>query len=154
MIYYDERWMTIRWDDSVKAVWSEYKGYAEGEEFRAGHEAGLRLQREKGTSRWLCDARNMAPIRQVDQHWLNTDWVPRGIAAGGRWLALVSPKAAVARMSVKQVVSNVNDIKFVTNYFDNMEAARDWLRKETTLWTSPARNGAAAAVKAQPKPPT
>jgi hypothetical protein len=43
MMYYNERWLTIRWDDSVKAVWTEYKGYAEGEEYRAGHEAGLKV---------------------------------------------------------------------------------------------------------------
>lgn len=132
MIHYDERWLTIRWDDSVRAVWTEYKGYAEGEEFRAGHEAGLSLLRQKRTSRWISDARLLAPIRQVDQHWLNTDWVPRGIAAGWRWLAIVSPKAAVARLSVKQVINNINTISFVTSYFDDMEAARSWLRNETT----------------------
>ncbi len=133
MIYYDERWLTIRWDASVYAVWTEYKGYAEAEEYRAGHEAGLALLRQKGTSRWISDARHLAPIRQVDQEWLNTDWVPRGIASGWRWLAIVSPRAAVARMSVKQVISRIGDISFVTNYFDSMEAARLWLRTETTL---------------------
>lgn len=132
MFYYNERWLTIRWDDSVSAVYTVYKGYAEGDEFREGHEAGLRLLRQKRTSRWISDARQLAPIRQVDQQWLNTDWVPRGIAAGWRWLAIVSPEAAVARMSVRQVVSNINTISFVTNYFDSMEMARSWLRNETT----------------------
>ena len=133
MIYYDERWITIRWDDSVKAVWTEYKGYAEGEEYREAHEVALRLLREKRTSRWLCDARHLAPIRQVDQQWLNTDWVPRGVAAGARWLALVSPKAMVAQLSVKQIIRSINHMSFVTNYFDDIDLARDWLRHETTL---------------------
>jgi hypothetical protein len=133
MIYYDERWLTIRWDDSVHAVWAEYKGYAEGEEFRAGHEVGLNLLRQKRASRWVSDARQLAPVRQVDQEWTNNDFFPRGIAFGWRWLAIVSPKAAVARMSAKQVISKINKTNFTTNNFDSMEAARAWLRNETTL---------------------
>lgn len=58
--------------------------------------------------------------------------MPRGIAAGWCWLAIVSPKATVARLSVRQVINNINNMSFVTSYFDDMEAARSWLRNETT----------------------
>jgi hypothetical protein len=131
VIYFNERWLVIRWDESIQAVWAEYKGYAEGEEFRAGHEAGLNLLRRRRTSRWLSDARLLAPISQTDQHWMNTDWVPRMIAAGLRWAAVVSPRAAVSRLSVKQIVSKINNVNFVTDNFDDMEVARSWLRSQT-----------------------
>lgn len=129
----DERWITVRWDDSVQAVWLEYKAYAEGEEFRAAHEVALSLVRQKRSSRWLSDSRLLAPITQADQRWMNTDFIPRMIAAGGRWVAIVSPKAAVARLSVKQLASKINGINFVTNNFDDIETARRWLLTETTL---------------------
>ena len=57
--------------------------------------------------------------------------VPRAIAAGIRSMALVSPQAALARMSVKRIMSQVKDVALVTCYFDDLEAARTWLRNPT-----------------------
>lgn len=133
MVYYNERWLTLRWDETIQAVWAEYKGYAEGEEYRAGYEAGLSLLRQKRACRWLSDARLMAPISQADQRWLNSEWIPRMIAAGLRWSAVVSPRAAVARLSVKQIVSKINNMTLVTDHFDEVEAARHWLRTQPTV---------------------
>jgi hypothetical protein len=130
VIYYDERWVTIRWDETIQAGWAEYKGYAEGEEFRAAYEANLQLLRQKRACRWLSDARLLAPISQADQRWLNNDWLPRMIAAGLRWSAVVSPRAAVSRLTVKQIVSKINNVSLVTDHFDDLEAARSWLRSQ------------------------
>lgn len=128
MIIYDERWITVRWDESLKASWAEAKAYAEGEEFRAGYNAILELCRQKRNNRYLADARNLAPISQADQRWLNEEWFPQILAAGVRSMAIVMPKSAVARLSARQILSNINDITFVTNHFDDLEAARAWLR--------------------------
>lgn len=128
MIYYDERWLTIHWDESTQAVWMEWKEYAEGEEFRSALDAGISLVRRKRTSRWLADLRRLGPVRQVDQQWANEDWFPRAIAAGVRFMALVSPTASVSRLSVKQIMSKVRDIELVTNNFADLAQARTWLR--------------------------
>ncbi len=58
--------------------------------------------------------------------------MPRGIAVGWRWLAIVSPEAAVARLTVRQVVNKTNNVSFVTDYFDDMDSARTRLRSDTT----------------------
>ncbi len=109
----------------------QWKRYAEGQDFRSGLDAGLALVRQKGTSRWLADLRQLGPVRQDDQQWANADWFPRAIAGGVRYMALVSPRAAVARLSVKQVMSRVNDANLITAHFDDLEAARAWLRNPT-----------------------
>lgn len=128
MVIYDERWLTVRWDESLKVAWAEAKAYAEGEEFRAGYSAILELCRRKRNSRYLADARNLAPISQADQRWLNEEWFPQILAAGVRSMAIVMPKSAVARLSARQILNKVNNITFVTNHFDDLEAARAWLR--------------------------
>lgn len=128
MIHYNERWLTIHWDESTQAVWMEWKAYVEGEDFRSGLDTGLSLIRQKRAYRWLADLRRLGPIRQVDQQWTSDDWFPRAVAAGVRFMALVSPTAAVSRLSVKQIMSKVKDIELVTSNFDDMEDARAWLR--------------------------
>lgn len=131
MLYYDKRWMTVRFDESAQAVLQEWKGYAEGEEYRSGLDVLIDLMRQKNSCRLLADCRQLGPIAQVDQHWTRQDWEPRAVAAGLRFVAIVSPKAAVARLSIKQMVAKVNNIEVTTNHFDDLESARAWLRNAT-----------------------
>jgi hypothetical protein len=128
VVVYNARWITIRWDESLKASWAEAKAYAEGEELRAGYNAMLELCRQKRNSRYLADARNLAPVSQTDQRWLNEEWFPQIMAAGVRFMAIVMPKSAVARLSARQILSTIDTITIVTNHFDDIEAARAWLR--------------------------
>lgn len=131
MAYFDKRWITVRFDESIQAVCLEWKGYAEGEEYRSGFDAGIKLLRQKGANRWLGDCRLLGPITQADQLWMNKDWHPRAAAAGMRWVALVSPQAAVARLSIKYIITKVHHTDLVFNYFDDLESARAWLRSPT-----------------------
>ena len=128
MIVFDEHWLTVRWDESLQASFAEHKGYAEGAELRAGYNAIISLCQRKRNRRHLGDARQLAPVSQADQRWINTEVFPQLIGAGIRFMAIVSPKAAVARLTVRQVMSKVNEVSLVTHHFDDLEAARDWLR--------------------------
>lgn len=128
MIYYDEPWLTVHWEEPLQAVWMQWKRYVEGNDYRAGLDAGVSLIREKNASRWLADLRHLGPVRQEDQQWTNTDWFPRAVAAGVRYMALVAPRAAVSRLSVRQIMSRVNDVNLITAHFDELEPARAWLR--------------------------
>lgn len=131
MIFFNQRWLTVHWDDEIQAVWMEWKGYSEAEEYRSGLDAGAELVRQKRANRWLADMRLLGPVRQEDQDWSNQIWFPRAIAAGVRYMALVSPQAAVARMSVKRIMRRVKDVELVTSYFDEYAPARAWLSNPT-----------------------
>ncbi len=133
MSYFDKRWMTIHFDTSLLAVCVEWKGYAEGEDFRSGFNRGIELLQQRRASRWLADCRLQGPITQADQQWMNQDWHPRAVAAGMRWVALVSPQSAVARLSVKSIVTKINNVDLVLHVFADMESARDWLRTPLPL---------------------
>ncbi|MFO0578174.1 MAG: STAS/SEC14 domain-containing protein [Polyangia bacterium] len=128
MIVYDSHWLTIRWDESLKATHFEVKGYAESEEFRAGMGQLLALCQRKRNSRYLADTRLMAAVTQSDQRWVNEVYVPAMIAAGVRYQAVIMPKSAVARLSAKYVLAKINEVTLTTNYFDDVETARAWLR--------------------------
>lgn len=131
MVVFDESWLTVSWDEYCQAVRLEWKSYVEGEQARLGLDTGLQLLQRKRAYRWLADVRRLGPVRQVDQQWINQDWFPRAIAAGLRVLATVSPRSAVARLSVKQIMSKVNDVDLLNGYFDDLEQARNWLRGQS-----------------------
>lgn len=133
MRYYDESWATIRFDGPAHAVWVEWKSYAEGDQYRSVLDAMVEMFRQKRSSRLLADCRNMGPVTQADQQWSNLDWRPRALAAGLRWVAIVSPRAAVARLSIKQMVTTINNVELVTNNFDDLELARTWVRSSPRL---------------------
>jgi hypothetical protein len=129
--YYDERWATVRFDDSVQAVWVEWKAYAEAEQYRSVLDCQIEIFRQKKSSRLLGDCRHFGPVTQLDQQWTHQDWHPRAVVAGLRWIAIVSPRAAVSRLSIKQMVTKINNTELVTGNFDDMELARAWLRSPT-----------------------
>lgn len=131
MHYFDKPWMTIRFDEGLQAVHLEWKRYAEGEEFRAGFNIGLELLQQKKVSRWLGDCRLLGPMTQADQQWINQDWHPRAAAAGMRWVAIVLPKAAVARLGMTSIKARVNQVDLVMSNFADLESARAWLRSPT-----------------------
>jgi hypothetical protein len=128
MIYLDEPWLTVSWDEYCQAIRLEWKMYVEGEQAFKGLEAGLALLHRKRTSRWLADVRHLGPVRQVDQQWINNDWFPRAISGGLRYMATVTPRSAIARMSVRQIMSKVNEVDVINSFFDDLEQARNWLR--------------------------
>lgn len=130
MIFLNERWCTIRWDESIYAVVAEWRAYFEGEEFRASTSVVIDALRRKRTSRYLSDSRLLGPVSQADQRWTHAYWFPQAVDAGMRTMAIVSPKASVARLSLRQIMSKVNDISIVTGHFDDVDAARNWLRSE------------------------
>lgn len=130
MIYLDNAFGTVQWDDTSSAVWVSWKRYADGEDFRSLTNAGIELFVQKKAAKWLGDCRNLGAVTQEDQRWSSEDWLPRLVAAGLTHLAIVSPKKVVAQMAVKTFMTKVQGKQFVTMNFDDFEKARAWLRAQ------------------------
>jgi hypothetical protein len=130
MVHLDEPYLTIHWDQDIRAVWMEWKSpaVATSEQFRRVQNAGIELLRQKGTHKWIADIRNLGPITPADAKFSSDDWFPRALAAGMRWMALVVPKKIVTKMTMKLTMNKVQDTRLVTAYFDELEEARAWLR--------------------------
>jgi hypothetical protein len=128
-IYFDEPFLTIHWEEDGGIVWTESKGPSPGgEPMRRGMEAGLRLIIEKKGHRWFGDARRLSSIDPADVKWINEDWVPRAVAAGLNRMAIVVPKRVVVTLAAKSFLARINGREMASEYFDDFEAARAWLR--------------------------
>jgi hypothetical protein len=127
MIYMDEPFLRVRWDETLSCVVMEWKRFVEGEDFRRGLNTGLKLVQEKHATRWLADLRQIGVIAPEDQEWSNVDWFPRAVVAGLTRMAIVIPENIIAKWSVDRIMNRVHNTNLTVHHFDNVEQARVWL---------------------------
>ncbi|MBV9989060.1 MAG: STAS/SEC14 domain-containing protein [Chitinophagaceae bacterium] len=118
-IYYDaaKNFVVMRWN-----------GYATSAQFREGTEYMLQVLTAHGASKVLADIRDMVLIGMEDQHWLDTDFLPRAIAAGFRAIAMVKPLHYFNKVAVETVSYKVDREKLAISFFENPEEAEAWLQ--------------------------
>ena len=127
MVHKQYPFITIHWDEDIRAVVMEWTKYAISVRFRRALNEGLDLLVEKGAHRWLADLRCLGPVGPKDQEWSNNDWFPRGLAGGITRMALVVPDSTLSRLSVDAIMQQVKYTQLATQYFDSVEEARCWL---------------------------
>jgi len=131
MAHYDERHLTVKYDESIGAVVMEWHEFAEGEPYREGLNAGLDLVKKKGATNWLADLRDMGTVAEADQGWSNEDWFPRALDTTLSHMAIVQPESVVADMSVENIMQEVGDGALTTKYFDDRREATSWLESQS-----------------------
>lgn len=129
MTYLEEPYLIIRWDETLKCVHMQWRGFVEGEKFRAGLDKGLELLKEKKAQRWLADLEQLRVVSLSDQDWMTKNWLPRATASGLRFTANVLPESVIAQMVVNRIKVNAKDDGAA--YFDDMEKAREWLSAQS-----------------------
>jgi hypothetical protein len=127
-LYLDTPYVRVHWDGGGPWMAIEWKAWANSTEYRATHELLLDAIRERRSARLLIDACKARVVSEEDQEWLNSSWIPRAVAAGRRWTALVMPTSALMKTIVENIdkrpsTNNMVEIK----YFDKIADAKTWL---------------------------
>jgi len=117
----------IYFEKDLEAVVMEWNGYSTSVQFREGTELMLRTLVENKCAKVLADIRNMTLIGMEDQHWLETDFLPRAIASGFRAIAIITPVAYFNKVAVETISYKVDKAKLVISYFDNRKSAEEWI---------------------------
>ncbi|HVJ93875.1 MAG TPA: hypothetical protein VM580_28995 [Labilithrix sp.] len=128
MVYFDESFLTIFWEPEDRIVRAQWKSQVDGAGMRRGLEAGLAVITEKKARRWLVDSTTLEMIDPADVKWVNDNWIPRAVKAGLASMAFVLAKKVVMQMSMKSFIARIDDRELGNAYFDNVDAARQWLR--------------------------
>jgi hypothetical protein len=127
MIYYDKPFLIVHYDEAVKCIIMEWKGFAFTNEMREGHNKGLELLKEKKAFRWISDLRLAKTVAEDDQEWLREDWKPRLLEAGMRYSAIIVPQSALGRIQMKTLMERSKDKIAERRYFDDIREAKAWL---------------------------
>jgi len=127
-VYLDEPWLHVRWDAGHGCVQSEWKGFANSAEFRAGLNKVLQAIREEHAIGYVSDTRKIKVIVQEDQKWATETLIPHMAAAGLKRMALVTAPSGLGKITVEEVVHMVNNKGLLLRTFDSKAAAMSWVR--------------------------
>jgi hypothetical protein len=130
MIHFDEPFLTISWDPDDRIICAQWKDEVDSAGLRRGLDAGLALIREKQARRWLVDSRLLGAIDPADVKWVNDEWMPQAAAAGLTAMAFVLARKVVMQLTIKAFVARINEREIANAYFDDIDAARAWLRAQ------------------------
>jgi hypothetical protein len=126
-VYLEAPYVSVRWVSAGRWVHVEWKAWANSPEYRAAHETVLQALREHRCAKNLIDATHARVVSDADQKWLIEEWIPRAIAAGRRWTAVVMPKSALGRTISENIDKRPRPSGTNVQYFQTVEDAAAWL---------------------------
>jgi hypothetical protein len=99
--------------------------------FREVLMTGLNLLQERGVRKWLSDDRNNSVLSAEDSAWSQEFWLPRALAAGWKYWAMLPPTRTRAKLNTTRLVEFVEAMSDVTvELFTDPDAARKWLAQQ------------------------
>lgn len=126
-VYVDEPYLSIRWDGLHRHVFSEWKGFANSEELRAGLLKGIQAITDNRAGAYVSDARKLKVIVHEDQRWIQEKWMPLAMQAGLRRLAFVTAATGLGRLTIEDLVVMVDHHGLESRTFSSLPAARSWV---------------------------
>ncbi len=130
MKYFESKYVEVLFDESINTGIGNWNGFVSGEEYKTGLNKALELLKEKKTHKWIGNLSNMEAITEEDQRWANEVWFPNALAAGMKRLGVVVSKDIFNQMSVEEMLNKVESLDLVTQYFDNLENAKAWMKTQ------------------------
>ncbi|MEA4895112.1 MAG: STAS/SEC14 domain-containing protein [Oscillospiraceae bacterium] len=132
MIYYQQPFAEIEYDQVNQVVIVTYKSYMTSAQLREVFNKGLECVEKYKATKMLADSRNFVTIRQEDQEWINNDYMPRAVKTTIKKFASVLPenmiqKQVLAKMrtdAVKKVPTGSQGQSFAS-----IQEAMNWLTK-------------------------
>jgi len=126
-VYADEPWVSVRWEDEYQSVHTEWKAFANSQEFRSALMKVLDAVRENHAVRYLSDTRKVKVIVHEDQRWADETWFPLVAAAGLKRFAAVTARAGLGKLTVEEVFDAIHLKGFELCKFRTVAEARRWL---------------------------
>lgn len=129
LLYQDES-AKIYWDNEMQGIEFEAIRFVSTTALRATLQRTLDIIRQRKARRFLIGLVNIDCIPMEDLVWAETDWFPRCLQAGIKYVAMVMPKSLSALVAVDKSSSRINpDVSgFVRRFFSDVEEGRQWLK--------------------------
>ena len=123
----DNDHLTLYFHEEKMMVHHTYKPPIGGEYLKEGLNVGVDFLRQYGAKKWLSDNRAIEGHTEQETEWINTDWLPRAIAAGWEFWALVVPHDIAARMNMAEFVNSFYEMGVRVQVFVDLDEAMTWL---------------------------
>jgi len=137
-VHLNEPWLSIHWDHVGQYVLADFKGFCNSVEFRAGTLQILAAIRARSASALISDNRGLEGVSILDQLWLRDTWMPHGVAAGIRRIAVVVAHHGLGKVASTDIITKFGETEFVTRTFESLPEAIDWVTGKVSGKSTPA----------------
>jgi hypothetical protein len=128
LIYFQESFATIEWDEENHWILNTFYGFSNDEQGKINSQKVLELIKLKKARKLIYDHTEALAISKEFQKELIHKFYVEAMQAGLKYRAVVRAKSALYRL----ITSNINEeltkmgLEFAT--FDNLEEAKNWMR--------------------------
>ncbi|HEY9008448.1 hypothetical protein [Ohtaekwangia sp.] len=122
-----KEFLTLNYNDSALAVVAKWLVSPTPDEFRTGLDCMLAAMQRHNTGKLIVDTTFLGAIQEEDQQWASSDWYYRAKEAGYKRVAIILPTEVFTKMSVQDTMDAVREQYVDTGYFDNVDAALEWI---------------------------
>ena len=118
----------IYWNSKECWVHTDRDDFTHGDDLRQSFDKVLEILRDRGCSTILADFTDFMVGNGEDQQWVIDDWFPRAMDAGMRYLAVISPRFRVGKLTTDVVTGKFKHPDLKVAHFNTVEKAVEWLR--------------------------
>jgi len=122
-LVYEDDVLRVYWNERGKYFLSDWLGvFRKGATLRRAYQACIEQARARRPSVWLADTTKIPVLDPVDAKWVAEWFLPEFARAGVRYMAGVSPQAAVSRMSTKRATEGHESVLEISTHATRAEA--------------------------------
>ncbi|HKR06423.1 MAG TPA: STAS/SEC14 domain-containing protein [Bacteroidia bacterium] len=131
-VIFEKPFLKIVADDDKELIHLRWINFAQSDEFREGLNFALDYVRKNKIKRWLANLRDMSIIKEADRDWTNNEWFPEVAKTDLKRMAILVSLDFLNQSAVTRIMNKAEQvIRFETEYFNDIDRAREWLMKET-----------------------
>lgn len=127
-VYFEIRGVaSVKWDEKISTVVTEWEGWANPTEFALLLDAEIHALSDHHASRQLADCRHQKGLKLTDQEKAAHEWLPRALTLGLKKFAVVRPTSGLAAANLEERLAKAPPSGVEVRYFATVEEARLWL---------------------------
>jgi hypothetical protein len=123
----DDEFATLSYVPEMKLIRHRFHKPICGAPFRSMLNRGVEALTEYNSCKWLSDDRENHAFPEDDNIWIFNDWIPRALAAGWKYWALVVPEDIAARGNMSTFIPILFEKGLRMMVFTNTESALAWI---------------------------
>jgi hypothetical protein len=124
----DNEHVKLYYHQDTKIIHHIYTPTVAGDFLKEELNAGVDLLKKYGAIKWLSDNRELEEHNREDSDWINNDWLPRAIAAGWKYWALIVPNSFIARVNMIEFTESFYNMGVHVMVTSHPEEGMEWLK--------------------------
>jgi hypothetical protein len=129
MIYYEDEYAVISWDEIALCVIAKWKGFIPLENYTMGMSKVLELLEQNQARKYILDISEAGALSPEHTEWIRTEWRPRAFTTNLAKIATILPQSVLSKLVMQDLIKDTPP-QWEVNYFADQKEALDWLRSK------------------------